>query len=708
MYMNYKIIIKMTTFSYRPYFGIIYIYSYNFSLKEVLNLENSLTNIIQQMGEKSPIVYEIENIIQSARFVGFAVDVTYSTLTVLTNDTWKERANGIPHNSFLFAASPNWLKPDLGSSSHRLKVNVTYSEEPEIILLRVTEEYELPSKDIWLSTKIDKFKSLETKELNDGVIFDELSRNEIQYAGLKCRVLGTFYFDEYGKLIFGSDLENYYGSKILYVYKPSIEGLENIVNFETRKKIEETSKENFVNLNDLVPFGYVRYTSTQRLQKKEEKSAQVYINPSDFLARRTALFGMTRTGKSNTVKILIKSIREAAQKYGKKVAQVIFDVNGEYIYINPQDKGAISTDIDDCFILTFNPNINTDNNSIRSLQFDLFKDLGVTHEIAVSLLKSQNINISTDLEAFLGIDMYAYYNIDHNDYAEIKRSERVKALYKYILAKVLGINIQISNPFGEKILNQIDGIEPNLYKKNIFTIEEFELILNKIYNKRNEIKTSAGNQLYREDFETLLNFAVKKNSQGKQIVGYGHLRRIHLERFHLSNTDTYFDEILKKIKSGKTILIDMVYGSEEIRNLLSTKIATLIFSENQKAFTEAKEPPFVILYVEEAHNLIGKDMEPTDIWPRIAKEGAKYNIGLVYSTQEPSTINKNILANTENWFITHLNNEDEIKTITRYYDFADFKESIMLAKDKGFARVKTFSSNFVCPLQIKLYQPSIK
>lgn len=43
----------------------------------------------------------------------------------------------------------------------------------------------------------------------------------------------------------------------------------------------------------------------------------------------------------------------------------------------------------------------------------------------------------------------------------------------------------------------------------------------------------------------------------------------------------------------------------------------------------------------------------------------------------------------------------------RYYDFADFKESIMVAKDKGFARVKTFSSNFVCPVQINLYQPSV-
>ncbi|ABP68165.1 hypothetical protein Csac_2593 [Caldicellulosiruptor saccharolyticus DSM 8903] len=671
-------------------------------------MENSLSNIIQQMSEKSIIVQEIESIVQNARFVGFAVDVTYSTLTVLTNDAWKERANGIPHNSFLFAASPNWLKPIFDNFSyHQLKVNVNSNEEPEIILLRVTEEYELPSKDIWLATKIDKFKSLETKELYDGVIFDELSRNEIQYAGLKCRVLGTFYFDEYGNLTFGSDLENYYGAKILYVYKPSTEGLENIVNFETRKKMQELSAENSINLSELVPFGYVRYTSTQRLQKKEGKSAQVYINPNDFLARRTALFGMTRTGKSNTVKILIKSIKEAAQKHGKKVAQVIFDVNGEYIYINPQDKGAISTDIDDCFILTFNPNINTNNNSIRSLQFDLFKDLGVTHELVVSLLRSQGLSASTDLEAFLGIDMYAYCNVDSNDYAGVNRANRIKALYKYILAKVLGINVTIPNPFGDFILNQLEGIEESLRKKTTFTIEEFEMILNEIHERRDTVVTSSRNKLYREDFETLLNFAVKKNSQGRPIAGYGHLRRIHLERFHLAGADTYFDEILKKIKNGETILIDMVYGSEEVRKLLSTKIATLIFSENQKLFTEAKEPPYVILYIEEAHNLIGKDMEPTEIWPRIAKEGAKYNIGLVYSTQEPSTISRNILANTENWFVTHLNNEDEIKTVIRYYDFADFKESIMVAKDKGFARVKTFSSNFVCPVQINLYQPSV-
>lgn len=67
----------------------------------------------------------------------------------------------------------------------------------------------------------------------------------------------------------------------------------------------------------IAPFqiGTVRYTSTDRLHRRvEDDKVPVRIQPSDFLARRTAVLGMTRTGKSNMVKQTVSVVKRIVMK----------------------------------------------------------------------------------------------------------------------------------------------------------------------------------------------------------------------------------------------------------------------------------------------------------------------------------------------------------------------------------------------------------
>ena len=117
--------------------------------------------------------------------------------------------------------------------------------------------------------------------------------------------------------------------------------------------------------------------------------------------------------------------------------------------------------------------------------------------------------------------------------------------------------------------------------------------------------------------------------------------------------------------------------------MFSERICRRIFNDAMRRFTETKPNNFVQFYFEEAHNLFPKKEEKdlSQIYNRLAKEGAKLNLGLIYATQEVSSISANILKATQNWFISHLNNEDEIRELKKYYDFGDFAEGLVrLAK----------------------------
>ena len=83
----------------------------------------------------------------------------------------------------------------------------------------------------------------------------------------------------------------------------------------------------------------MRYTETPN--KSSDQSVKICVDPKDFIGvnsgQRTALFGKTRYGKSNTIKVVADAIMSISNPPG----QIIFDPSAEYTYWNEQDNGSL-------------------------------------------------------------------------------------------------------------------------------------------------------------------------------------------------------------------------------------------------------------------------------------------------------------------------------------------------------------------------------
>jgi DNA helicase HerA-like ATPase len=178
-------------------------------------------------------------------------------------------------------------------------------------------------------------------------------------------------------------------------------------------------------------------------------------------------------------------------------------------------------------------------------------------------------------------------------------------------------------------------------------------------------------------------------------------------RFHASDASDFTAEILALLDVGKTVILDLGNATDEFRRYFADMLSRAVFAHQETKFVDNKlGSHFVQLYFEEAHNLFPvDDKDLTGVYARFAKEGAKFHIGMVYSTQSPSTINRELLVQTENFFVGHLASQDETKALTRVQiAFAGIEQDILRAKTPGYMRMLTLSHRFVVPMQANRFE----
>ncbi|WIG54978.1 MAG: hypothetical protein OJF61_000764 [Rhodanobacteraceae bacterium] len=673
-----------------------------------------MDNALEQVLSDNPLARLIGKFDDS--FVGYVYRLSYDECFVQTNDAFKQHVNGLPHNCFLVAAG-------FDPANFSRSVDV----DREVVLLRVLGPATLPQDGDMVRTRIEHHqRRLETEKLpvdvNDGL--DPMTASELQWGGMRCRVLGTFYMDD-GKLRLGSDLENFMSLSRMRAYKPRGDALAQIVNHINpevlAKAHEDALKAGFKDTPSPIDIGEVRYTSTDRLHRGSgEARVSVRIQPADFLARRTAVLGMTRTGKSNTVKTTVSAVAIAALKSGIAVGQLIFDVNGEYANANHQDDGSSIANVFGADRVVRYRAMTTQ--GFQDLRTNFYQEPAQAIGLIQSLFRADPPPFSgQDLDAFLGTSLAPP---DSQDRGEQIRWQRHVAVFQCILHKAgypaptgFTVHIPSSNKMLQKVSNALGGnvAAPQVQSTLEQASEWFEQVRRANLTLRQQQaaagqpvlgleSSTRGKSAIDPTLEALLNMLARENTRGQSFGGYRAIQGYVAYHSPQRSSDV-IAEVLAHLDAGKIVILDLSVGPVEIREVLSERIARQLFERQMRKLNSGEVPQNVVIYVEEAHNLIGRGAELTSTWPRIAKEGAKARMAFVYATQEPSSVHPNILANTENWFVTHLNNDDELKTLGKFYDFGDFLPSLKAAQDVGFARIKTLSAPFVIPTQIHRFTP---
>jgi DNA helicase HerA-like ATPase len=609
------------------------------------------------------------------RFVGYVLEIGFDTVTVITSDPYKIAVGGVPRNSMLIMVPAGYD-----------------SLPPHFTLLRVLEAAPTP-----LSKEVQQtYFELQKKSMPE---LDVFTQSELQWGALKTGVLGMFYPhpEKMDELEFSGDLNNFVSAHKYLIYAPDNALLKLITN-------------SMVPNENRFPIGDLRLTECRLpLPSKPQPEVEVFVSTKDFMGARTAMFGKTRLGKSNVVKLIAQSLIETTNE-SQNVGQIVFDINGEYANDNPQDdnRSLKSGYPGRCVVYALTPKPATPS---KPLKLNFYEHPERSRRVLADLLESEG-RTSIYIKAFIGAEIPSLEVLSSLPQNEKKRAERRILMYWAVLKKggydvdeaALSRKLRLDPGYNANLRSAVyaGNMPPNINSLNIL-VSEFERIADFIRNRPDNdpiLQSSSGRPLFERDERAILEFL-------KPSIGAGPAMIQRFRIYHDRNAGDFTREIIELVDQGQTVILDLGNANPEVMEYFSYELSSAVFNHQVDKFANnALGNHFVQLYFEEAHNLFPARDEGMDIYRRIAKEGAKYHIGMVYSTQSVTTINKDLLAQTENFFIAHLSSQDEVNALAKVnVTFESLKGDILQAKTVGYIRMLTRSHRFVVSVQARKFTP---
>lgn len=607
---------------------------------------------------------------------------------------------------------------------------------PERSYLCVAEEYK-PDFPVNINPKEAMRQSRNFNKSIDG-----LYKQELLFLGYRCRMLGVCHTEK-DVVKYFSGVRSAPAFHTLDVVLPDPQFLRNMF-----KSIAEFSDNNGISQINF-EIGHLKYGSnpddTEEYRIGTDKQVGIIYNVANLLRKRTGIFGKSGSGKSNAVKTVIGMIAKEKPNSGI----LILDTNGEYSMDNDQNDGFMNIFHEagqkNKVVLFSNKTFSESTykkygqDSISPLKFDVFKNIKPAFEIVEA-----NLDTGEKEPLYLTPWFAAISNEDDPSkvFSDSRNPGLIYGVYYKCLLNVgmkpvdeihLGYDLTVSKEYLNYLATLFKRAELAENKDKFFDFSDLEeadkasiLRSKSILHNKFDGKYICRNILSMADYaQWYVDSQMEDSSSIKPFAELlSNSRRLYeLAKFHIKD-DSYKkgtslgDAVFDALKSNKIVILDLPsLKSMKIARSLSNHICSSLLAKASFMFGEETQRTLfnrfeAIVVIEEAQNYLGKEelSSGNSIYERLAKEGRKFHLGLIYVTQQPSAIDMSITSQTENIIALHLSNDADCFILNKIKDKFDLLTCKFLKEEAAIGLAYILSEPyqpFVLPCQIKRFDKTL-
>ena len=414
----------------------------------------------------------------------------------------------------------------------------------------------------------------------------------------------------------------------------------------------------------------------------------IKIKIDNFFGGHSAILGNTGSGKSCTISSMMQTLFKKENFSAVGASFVFFDVNGEYKQAF-EKLHEVNDDID----VYYTSIEDTDN------PFTLPHHLMNVEEWELLLNASEKAQLPILRNALNIASLLSKSSDDKKDDKKYKKIlNHIKAVSIDLVLKGEGNDTSKSTKI-ETILRSFPTDDFNLSTEiknktiqnciyiNFGKMEDIDELKNIIKQKKyidyDNIKLFESSNIEPFEFELLgqaLELAILyeeahgnnqiRNYCASLITRFKSLENREDFNFIKKNINITADRYVEKLfgvseskKKTQITIIDLNSAEDEIVEIVSSVLTRLIFDTLRKAVPRNKFP--VNLVLEEAHRYIAYDSKRTflrasQIFDRVAKEGRKYGLFFIISSQRPSELSKTVLSQCNNFIVHRIQNPDDL------------------------------------------------